>query len=136
MNERMTAKLIQKHEKHKMRNSKPRSNFSNFQGFPIGVKIVNNTMFLKSRHTFLRDTGCQSKKVITRTVRHPETMSDEDMQMDLDMFSLKKRRQDSSFQIFAAVGHGLKLSSGIRNQKKKKKIVFSVDPEARNKAGR
>lgn len=100
-----------------MRNSKPRSNISSFQGFPIGVKIVNNTMFLKSRHTFLTDTGRQSKKVITRIVRHPETMSHEDVQMDLNMFSLTKRRQDRSFQIFAAVGYGLKLSSGIRNKK-------------------
>lgn len=91
MNERMTAKLIQKDENHKMRNSTPRSNISNFQGFPIGVKIVNNTMFLKRRHTFLRDTGHQSKKVITRIVRQPETMSQEDVQKDLGMFSLKKK---------------------------------------------
>ena len=48
-------------------------------------------------------------------LRHPETMSHEEVLMDLDMFSLKKRRQDSSLQIFEAVGHGLKLSSGKEN---------------------
>lgn len=63
-------------------------------------------------------------------LRHPETMSHEEVLIDLDMFNLKKRRQDSSFQIFEAVGHGLKLSSGIENQKN----IFSVDPEARNMA--
>ena len=42
-------------------------------------------------------------------------MSQEEVLMDLDMFSLKKRRQASSFQILEAVGHGLKLSSGIEN---------------------
>ena len=42
-------------------------------------------MFFKSRHTFLRDTGCQSKKV-----RQPETISHKEILMDSDMFSLKK----------------------------------------------
>lgn len=49
-------------------------------------------MWLKSRHTFLRDTGGQSKKVITRMLRHPETMSHEEVLVYLDMFSLKKRK--------------------------------------------
>lgn len=58
-------------------------------------------MVLKGRHTFLRDTGCQSKKV-----RPPETMSHEEVQMDLDMFSLRKRRQDSSPKYLKLLGMG------------------------------
>lgn len=44
-------------------------------------------MFLTSRHIFLRDTGCRSKKV-----QDPEAMSHEEVLINLDMLSLKKEK--------------------------------------------
>lgn len=66
-------------------------------------------MFLISRHTFLKDTGCRSKKV-----QDPEAMSHEEVLINLDMLSLKKEKTRYSFQIFEAVGWAwVKMSGGI-----------------------
>lgn len=106
MNEGMTAKLkIQKDEKPKMRNSKPRSNVSTVQGFQVGIKTVNSIAFLRA-NTFLRDTGRQYKTALIRMRRHPADTSQVEVLMDLDMFSMKKEDKTALSKYLKLLGMG------------------------------